>query len=344
MPTMPPRIPSIACALLCAVGSARAENARNPVIWADVPDISIIRAGDTYYMSSTTMHMSPGVPIMKSADLVNWDLVSYAYDTLVDNEAMRLEDGQNAYGAGSWASSLRFHNGTYYVSTFSATSGKTHVYSTTDIEKGPWEESSFGPALHDHSLFFDDDGKVYMLHGGNNLRLTELEKDTTGIKAGGFDDVVIHDASLVAGPEIGLPAEGSQMFKVNGNYYVINIAWPPGGMRTAPTRSPDPMKDESCCTTWAWHRVAWSIRRTESGMPICSRTMARSDGFPTSCRSPGRTVGLSLGSMARCRWNSIFRQELKGPPARRASWLPTSSTGSREMFRYPSRGNGTTTR
>lgn len=233
MPTMPPRIPSIACALLCAVGSARAENARNPVIWADVPDISIIRAGDTYYMSSTTMHMSPGVPIMKSADLVNWDLVSYAYDTLVDNEAMRLEDGQNAYGAGSWASSLRFHNGTYYVSTFSATSGKTHVYSTTDIEKGPWEESSFGPALHDHSLFFDDDGKVYMLHGGNNLRLTELEKDTTGIKAGGFDDVVIHDASLVAGPEIGLPAGGSQMFKVNGNYYVINIAWPPGGMRTA---------------------------------------------------------------------------------------------------------------
>ena len=63
---------------------------KNPVIFADVPDMSMIRVGDTYYMSSTTMHMSPGVPIMKSKDLVNWKLVNYAYDTLVDNDAMNL--------------------------------------------------------------------------------------------------------------------------------------------------------------------------------------------------------------------------------------------------------------
>ena len=56
--------------------------AKNPVIFADVPDMSMIRVGDTYYMSSTTMHMSPGVPIMKSNDLVNWEIVSYAYRLL----------------------------------------------------------------------------------------------------------------------------------------------------------------------------------------------------------------------------------------------------------------------
>ena len=78
----------------------------------------MIRVGDTYYMSSTTMHMSPGVPIMKSKDLVNWQLVSYAYDTLVSNDQMNLENGKNTYGRGSWASSMRYHNGTYYVSTF----------------------------------------------------------------------------------------------------------------------------------------------------------------------------------------------------------------------------------
>lgn len=55
------------------------KQAQNPIIQADVPDIAMIRVGDTYYMSSTTMHMSPGLPIMKSKDLVNWELVSYAY-------------------------------------------------------------------------------------------------------------------------------------------------------------------------------------------------------------------------------------------------------------------------
>ena len=51
-----------------------AQQATNPIIFADVPDMSMVRVGDTYYMSSTTMHMSPGVPIMKSNDLVNWQL------------------------------------------------------------------------------------------------------------------------------------------------------------------------------------------------------------------------------------------------------------------------------
>ena len=82
-------------------------NARNPIIWADVPDPSVIRVGDTFYMSSTTMHMNPGVPIMKSGDLVHWEIVNYAYDILTNNHAMALKNGQEAYGDGSWASSIR---------------------------------------------------------------------------------------------------------------------------------------------------------------------------------------------------------------------------------------------
>ena len=111
--------------------------ARNPLLWADVPDLAIIRVGDTYYMSSTTMHMSPGLPIMKSRDLVNWQLVNYAYDTLGDSDALTLRNGKNAYGRGSWASSLRHHDGTFYVSTFSGTTGKTYVFTARDPEKGP---------------------------------------------------------------------------------------------------------------------------------------------------------------------------------------------------------------
>lgn len=59
---------------------AVSKDAQNPVIWADVPDPSVIRVGDNYYMTSTTMHVNPGVPIMKSKDLVNWEIVNYVYD------------------------------------------------------------------------------------------------------------------------------------------------------------------------------------------------------------------------------------------------------------------------
>lgn len=94
---------------------AQAYKAQNPVIFADVPDMSMIRVMDTYYMSSTTMHMSPGVPIMRSKDLINWELINYAYDTLADIDALNLTSGKFAYGRGSWASCLNYHQGTFYV-------------------------------------------------------------------------------------------------------------------------------------------------------------------------------------------------------------------------------------
>ena len=208
------------------------QKATNPIIFADVPDMSMIRVGNTYYMSSTTMHMSPGVPIMKSTDLINWKLVSYAYDTLVSNDAMNLVNGKNTYGRGSWASCLRYHKGTFYVSTFAQTSGKTHIYTTKNIEKGPWKEVSFAPSYHDHSLFFDDDGRVYLIYGAGKLKLVELNQDLTKIKPGTTEQTIIENASAPAGNNINLQAEGSQLFKIKGKYYLFNITWPRGGMRT----------------------------------------------------------------------------------------------------------------
>lgn len=202
----------------------------NPIIWSDIPDMAMIRVDKNYYMSSTTMHLSPGLPIMKSTDLFNWSIVGYAYETLGDNEQLNLENNKNAYGAGSWASSLRYHDGVFYATTFSSTTGKTHIYRTKDIEKGPWVENSFAPALHDHSLFFDDDGRVYMIFGSNDIRLVEMKPDLSGLQ--GDMRVIVPNASRVAGDNVGLPAEGSQMFKVNGKYYLFNITWPRGGMRT----------------------------------------------------------------------------------------------------------------
>ena len=212
---------------------AQEKQAHNPIIFADVPDMSIIRVGHTYYMSSTTMHMSPGVPIMKSNDLVNWHLINYAYDTLVNNDEMDLTNGKSTYGRGSWASCIRYHNGIYYVSTFSATSGKTHIYTTKNIEKGPWKAISFAPAYHDHTLFFDDDGKVYLITGNKKISLIELNKDLTGVMQGGINKVIIENSSKPSeSVGVSVLGEGSQFFKVNGKYYLFNITWPKGGMRT----------------------------------------------------------------------------------------------------------------
>lgn len=211
--------------------AAQTKKAHNPVIYADVPDESMIRVGNNYYMSSTTMHMSPGVPIMKSKDLVNWEIVNYAYNILDNTDALNMENGENAYGRGSWASSLRYHDGTYYVSTFSGTTGKTYIYSTDDIENGKWKKHSFKPSFHDNTLFFDDDGKIYMIYGGGTLRIVQL-KDDLSEPVPGTEKVLIENASAPAGKNIMLNAEGSQLFKVNGKYYLFNITWPRGGMRT----------------------------------------------------------------------------------------------------------------
>ncbi|PXY43308.1 glycoside hydrolase family 43 protein [Flavobacterium hydrophilum] len=222
--------------LLITVGlvtsQAQKAKAKNPTLYADVPDLSMIRVNDTYYMSSTTMHMNPGVPIMKSTDLVNWKLVSYAYETLEDtDDRLNLDNGKNDYGRGSWASSLRYHNGTYYVSTFSGTTGKTYIFSTKDIEKGPWKRIVLNNSYHDHSLLFDDDGKIYLVWGGGKLEIIELQNDLSAVKEE-TRRVLIENAHLPAGNNIMLPSEGSQLFKIKGKYYLFNICWPKGGMRT----------------------------------------------------------------------------------------------------------------
>lgn len=220
-----------AVCIACPVYGQKSQEAKNPIIFADVPDMSVVRVGKNYYMSSTTMHMSPGVPIMKSTDLVNWRLVNYAYDTLADMDELNLANGKSTYGRGSWASCIRYHKGIFYVSTFAQTTGKTYIFSTKNIEKGPWVRVSFKPSFHDHSIFFDDDGKVYLIYGAGKLRILELNEGLTDIKPG-TERVLIENASIPSGTGPGLAAEGSQLFKVKGRYYLFNISWPKGGMRT----------------------------------------------------------------------------------------------------------------
>lgn len=226
------RICTISCILsILLTLNVYAQKAHNPIIWADVPDMSMIRVGDTYYMSSTTMHMNPGTPIMKSKNLVDWEMAGYAYETLGTLDAYELENGQNAYGGGTWASSMRYHNGTFYVSTFSNNSRKNYIFSTKDPDTTPWEMITFEPMVHDHSLFFDEDGKIYIISCGGDIGIREMKSDLSGLKDK-ENKIIIENADAITGKEKMLPAEGAQMFKVNGKYYLFLITWPKNSMRT----------------------------------------------------------------------------------------------------------------
>ncbi len=229
--------------LLATVLTSFGETARdplNPILWADVPDLSVLRHGDTYYMTSTAMHLNPGVPVMKSKDLIHWEIVSYCYDTLDEpdlpqdvRDRLTLENGKNEYSYGTWASSIRFHDGKFYVSTFSPATGKTYIFVSDDPEKGNWEKHSFRPALHDHTLVFAEDGRIFMIYGSGDRKLVELKSDLTGLKEGGVDQVLLplKDSIAAMGLEGGFLMEGTQIHFINGKYYVFNIAWPPRDVR-----------------------------------------------------------------------------------------------------------------
>ncbi|MBE5871054.1 MAG: carbohydrate-binding protein [Lachnospiraceae bacterium] len=205
----------------------------NPVIYADVPDIDIIRVEDTYYMVSTTMHLSPGCPVMKSTDLVNWEIVNYVYDILGSSDEMALRNGKSMYGNGQWASSIQYHDGTYYVAFNSNTTGKGYIFTTKDIENGSWKKTELKGAYHDMALFFDDDnGKTYLVYGNGATKYIELNEDASGEKEGGAQGTLFNgNGNLFPGGYI-LNNEGTHVMKQGDYYYVFNICWPNGNPRT----------------------------------------------------------------------------------------------------------------
>lgn len=202
-------------------------NYTNPVIFADVPDIDIIRVDDAFYMVSTTMHLSPGCPVMRSYDLVNWEIVNYVFDTLEDRDNLALRNGENNYGKGQWATTLRYNDGVYYAGFTSFSTGRTYIYHTDDIENGKWDRFVYDECFHDMSLLFDDDGRVYLVYGGGQIWCVELEKDLSAVKPG-TKRKLIDDAGLAKG----CLAEGSHVYKMNGYYYIFIITWPPHRRRT----------------------------------------------------------------------------------------------------------------
>ena len=200
-----------------AVQTTLADPIQNPMLWADVPDPDVIRVGDTFYMVSTTMHLMPGAPIMRSKDLKNWETVGYVFDRLTDSPKYDLREG-TVYGRGQWATSLKYHKGKFYAllaPNEGGPMGQTYIFSAEKAE-GPWTLVSRMRHFHDCSLFFDTDDRVYVIYGTGEMM--ELKPDLSDVIEGTHRQLFQREAD-----ERGL-LEGSRVIKHNGKYYLLMIS------------------------------------------------------------------------------------------------------------------------
>lgn len=188
---------------------------KNPLLWGDWADPDFIRVGDDFYFVSTSMQYVPGCPILHSKDLVNWEMASYAVDKYTEDPRYNLEGG-SLYRNGSWASTIRHHNGLFYVGFCTpygqgTKEGHFSICTAKDI-KGPWKRTIFPEYMYDPGLFFDDNGKVYVAHGQTKLFITELNADALSVKTPEKEIYNNRDYPYL---------EGSHMYKVNGKYYIL---------------------------------------------------------------------------------------------------------------------------
>lgn len=190
----------------------------NPVINADYPDPDIIRVGEDYYMVSSSFVAMPGIPVCHSKDLINWQIIGHAYDSITFQPQYRMENEKTAYSRLCWAPTIRYDEGIYYIGVNIADDGFVMFKSTRP--EGPYTMHKFEKRLYDPGFFIDDDGKKYVTHGKGKIYLTRLKDDATGVL-----DPQDKGTLIITAPEgYGHLFEGCHTYKRNGWYYVFNPA------------------------------------------------------------------------------------------------------------------------
>ncbi len=192
----------------------------NPVIAADFPDPDVVLEGDTYYMVTTTMFIFPGVTVLKSHDLVNWEYCSNAVPRFDFSNCYNL-DTCNRYSHGQWATSIKYHNGKFHLLFITLNEGG--FLCTATKAEGPWEIRKLPKAFYDPGLFFDDDGRIYVAHGYNRISMTELNPDFSPKT----DDSLVFTGNIRGG------LEGTHVYKINGYYYLYGTYGGRDGIQVA---------------------------------------------------------------------------------------------------------------
>lgn len=201
----------------------------NPVINADYsdPDVCVGESGEDYYLTASSFQCIPGLPILHSRDLVNWEIIGHALKELEPREVF----DKPAHGMGVWAPSIRYHNGEYYIYWGDPDFGVFMV--KTKNPAGEWEKPVCviaGQGMIDTTPLWDDDGRCYLVNGWANSRakfasvLTVRELTADGTRPVG-NPVIVFDGN---GTE-NRTCEGPKFYKRDGWYWIM---CPAGGVPT----------------------------------------------------------------------------------------------------------------
>ncbi len=199
----------------------------NPVINADYSDPDVCAVGEDYYLTASSFNCIPGLPILHSKDLVNWEIIGHALKSLSPKE----EFDTPSHGNGVWAPSIRYHDGEFYIYWGDPDHGVFMV--KTSDPAGDWEEPVCvieGKGMIDTTPLWDDDGRCYLVSAWANSRINfastivvrELSKDGTKAIS---DPVIVFDGN---GTE-NRTCEGPKFYKRDGWYWIM---CPAGGVST----------------------------------------------------------------------------------------------------------------
>lgn len=188
----------------------------NPLVYSDFPDNDVFLGPDgAYYFSGSSFHYSPGAPILKSYDLVNWEFLGHSVPTLDFGSQYNMTPSPD-YVGGIWASSMRYRPSNqkwYWIGCIGF--WVTYVYTAPAVE-GPWERAAQfpgGTCYYDCGLLIDDDDTMYVVYGNTNVSIAQLAPD-------GLSQV--KSEHMFDGPPGMEGIEGNRLYKINGTYYVLD--------------------------------------------------------------------------------------------------------------------------
>ncbi|GGN07623.1 xylosidase [Lentzea pudingi] len=189
----------------------RPSSFTNPVLWQDFADIDIIRVGDAYYYSASTMHYSPGAPVLRSYDLVNWEFAGHSVPRLDFGPKYDLNGGRG-YVRGIWASFLnhRKSNNTFYWGGC-VDFAQTHIYTATSVDAQWSKLSTINKCYYDAGMLVDDNDTMYVAYGNTTISVAQLSADG---KSEVRSQQVFQTPSNIG------TLEGARFYKRGGSYYI----------------------------------------------------------------------------------------------------------------------------
>ncbi|EDU39446.1 glycosyl hydrolase family 43 protein [Pyrenophora tritici-repentis] len=204
--------------------TSRAGTFNNPVLWEDYPDLDVFRIGDVFYYSSSTFAYSPGAPVLKSYDLVNWTPVTHSVPTLNFGAKYNLDSAADrSYVKGIWASSLRYRksNDKFYWMGCVQSTGQTYIWTSAgsnaaanngEVSTWNWQSAGSIPkCYYDNGIFIDDDDTMYVVYGNTQISVAQLNAAGTA---------EVKSQSVYKDPN-GVVLEGSRLYKIKGMYYIF---------------------------------------------------------------------------------------------------------------------------